>query len=352
MKKHYLMSCLILLVAFSAVLNGQNDTILFQDFQTALVDGVDLQVFPGAPDSDELWISFDEDGILDANGREQNWYWDYQFVLPDSIPVGDTNYVFQSSSWLTGFDTSNSNWLVSPLIYIGDDQATLHWKSSPYQGPRYMDGYSVKILTGNSDHNEAESIETVFRAAEMNAILGANESLDPADFEFGTGYIHAQSYTDSLYFLRADTSGVNFNSDFNVGILEPHSVSLSGFSEQWVYIAFHHDSADDNLIEVDDILVMGNVVTSTTDKVQSLRFVTYPNPVSNHLNVMFRTEKSSDLKLELFNQSGQKMDEIQLADGYVGEYNEQFDLRDLPSGNYTVVLTADDQVHTKKIVKK
>lgn len=349
MKKLYLMLLAVLLTATFSNLFGQNDTLLFQDFNTELIEDEDIQIFPDAPDSDDKWITWDEDMLPDANNRPQNWYWTLAFELPDSIPAEDSIFVFASSSWLQNFDTSNTNWLVTPLITVGDDQATLHWKSAPFQGPRYMDGYSVKILTGSSAYFDADEINTVFRAAEMTAITGDGASVDLANFEFGPGYVHADGFTLTDYFIEPDTADAN---PAHTGVLEPHSVSLAEYAGQSIYVAFHHDSADDNLISVDDILVLGNIVSSSTVEERDLRFVTYPNPVSNYLNVLFRTQEAADISLELFSQSGQKVDEIAIADGYVGEYNEQFDLRRLPAGSYTVVLTIDGQVFTKNVVRK
>lgn len=327
---------------------AQDDILLEQDFQNFTDD--DFQIFPDSPDSDSIWISWDEDGIADFNDRAVNWFIDFQFILPDSIPPGeDTNYVASSSSWLEGFDPGNTNWLISPAIYISDDQATLHWKSSPFQGPRYMDGYTVKILEGSSNYDDA-TVTTVFEAAQMTSIDGEDASLNPADFTFSQGYVHADSYTDSTYFYAANPDDIN--GDFNIGLLEPHSVSLTDFSGKWVFVAIHHDSSDDNLIEVDDIMVMGNLLSSTKVTENDIRFVTYPNPVDNFLNVMFRTNEAAEVNLELYNQNGQLVAAKASQDNYVGEYNEQFDLRKMAAGTYNVVLTIDGQRFTKSVVRK
>ncbi|MBK9012944.1 MAG: hypothetical protein IPM82_02060 [Saprospiraceae bacterium] len=125
-----------------------------------------------------------------------------------------------SRSWLEGFDTSSSNWLISPAMQITDDLATLHWKSSTYQGPRYLDGYSVKILVGSQDVGESTTTsETVFKAAEMTAILSASgATVDLDSFEFSSGYIHADGYTLTDYFIAADTAA---GDDIHIGKLNP-----------------------------------------------------------------------------------------------------------------------------------
>lgn len=347
MKKLYTSIFSLMLLCAAFVTNAQDDILLSQDFQEDIE--AELNVFPDSPDSDSLWISWDEDGVDDANSRPGNWYWALEFEAPDSIPPTDSNFVFSSSSWLTGYDTSNSNWLISPAIYIADDMATAHWSSAPFQGPRYMDGYSVKVLVGDSNPAAADEVTVIFRAAEMDAITGDGTSVDLSNFAFGPGYIHADSFTDTTYFEPADTSEANPS---HGGILEPHSASLADWAGQWIFLAFHHDSADDNLIEIDDIVVMGNLVSSTTLVEEDIRFVTYPNPVSNYLNVLFRTQEAADISLELYNQNGQRVAERPVQDGYVGEFNEQFDLRSMPAGTYSVVLTVDGQRFTKSVVRK
>jgi hypothetical protein len=347
MKKLYTLYLTLVCLLMVVSSNAQNDILLSQDFQEDIEANTNL--FPDSPDSDSLYISWDEDGIDDANSRPGNWYWALAFESPDSIGAADSNFVFSSSSWLAGYDPGSTNWFITPAIYIGDDQATVHWKSAPFQGPRYMDGYKVKVLTGTSNHTDAESVTTIFEAAEMDAITGTGASVDLSNFSFTPGYIHADSYTDTTYFVPADTTAANPSHD---GILEPHSASLADWAGQWVFIAFHHDSSDDNLIELDDIEVMGNLVSSTNDVGYDLRYVTYPNPVDNFLNVLFRTQEATELSLELFNQQGQRVAQLPVDGNTVGEFNEQFDLRQMPAGMYSVVLTVNGQRFTKNVVRR
>lgn len=352
MKKFNTVFLFMLFTCAAFLSNAQNDTLLHQDFQLELFEGIDFALFPDSPDTDSMWVNWDEDGITDANTRPGNWYQTLEFYQStlDTILAADSNFVGGSSSWLQNFDTTSSNWLITPLLYIGDDQATLHWRSAPRQGPRYMDGYAVKILTGNSDPNSAgTTVTTVFRAAEMvDFAAGTNgQSLDPADFIMGPGYVHANNWTDTAYILVADVGETS-----NSGILEPHSVSLADWAGEWVHIAFHHDSSDDNYMELDDILLLGNIISSTAQVKNDIRFVTFPNPVNNFLNVLFRTQEPAAISLELFNQNGQQVAVRPIAGNMAGEFNEKFDLRNLPAGAYSVVLTIDGQRFAKTVVRK
>jgi len=334
----------------AAIVSSQSDTLFFMNFQTD--PSADMAVYPESGETDSMWVNFDEEGLPAENSYPSNFTFDLDWGSPDSIPATDSNFVFASRSWLVDFDTSSSNWLISPAMQIVDANATLHWKSAPYQGPRYIDGYAVKILTGSQDITDAStSITEVFRAAEMTAIVGESTSVILSNFEFSQGYIHADGYTLPEYFIAADTAN---GGDLHTGLLEPHSLSLADFAGQTIYVAWHHDSSDDNLLMIDDLLLLGTEPVSGTNNTNlaDLRFVTYPNPVDNFLNVMFRLSEPADVVLEVYNQEGKMVAAKPTKKGVTGDFTEQFDLRNLASGTYNVALTVDNQRFVKTIVRK
>lgn len=354
MKKNLYTSVGVLVFMLCTQLSfSQMDTLLHEDFQ---VDNTDeMALFPDGPDTDTLWVNFDFDQIDAANNFPSNWVWDLDWNSPDSIPVADSNFVLVSRSWLTNYDTSSSNWLVTPAIEIVDDQATFHWKSAPFQGPRYMDGYSIKVMD-NSSFFDADYIDVKFRAAEMEGWIGDSGSTDPDSFLFGPGYVHANYYMDSIYFVPpdVDSSGAVLG-DLNVGVLEPHSISLAEYAGQTIFIAIHHDSADDNLLQIDDLLVLGTAPgVSSTNNIDEfdLRFVTYPNPVDHYLNVMYRLKEKGTVQVQVVNQTGKIVRQLPVVENALGEYNHHIDLKDLPAGNYNVVLNVDGQFFTRKLFKK
>ncbi len=349
MKLIYKTTSLGAFLLFSIGLFSQNDTLFFMDFQ---VDpSAEMADYPDPGTTDSVWVNFDEDGIATNPGDPSNFFWDFDFE-PDTAAV-DTNYAFLSQSYLEGFDTSSSNWLISPAMQIVDNTATLHWKSAAFQGPRYLDGYAVKILTGSQDIYDTDTdITTVFRAAEMDAILGAGgATLDLDSFSFTNGYIHADGFTLTEYFTPGDPAEA---SPAHSPKLEPHSISLADYAGQTIYVAFHHDSADDYYFEFDDLLLMGTTPLSGTDDYQlaDLRFVTYPNPIENFLNVMFRLSTPADVQLQIFGQDGKIVAQKPFRKAVAGDFSDQFDLRNLPAGAYAVVLTVDNQRFTKSVVRK
>ena len=336
-----------LLAATFSVLSAQNDTLLFENFQTDPTD-----FFTDIPEgNDTTWVNFDSDGFEDSNNRPQNWYFTEAFRMTrDTLTAsGEPNFVLASSSWLMGFLEGNRNWLILKPLQILNNQATLHFKSAPFQAPRYMDGYSVLVSETSNASYEDVFTDTLFRAAQMTEILGTENSIELSDFIFSKGYIHADSLRDTLYaVVTTDTSG----SPLITPQMEPHSLSLAAYAGKRIYIAFLHDSDDDNLMALDDILVLGNNnPTNSKDLSDNIRFVTYPNPAMDWINVMYRLEKTAAVGLEMRNTLGQLVGQIYLHEVASGEQQHQLNLSRLPAGTYHLVLTIDHQKIIKKFVK-
>ncbi|MCO6493897.1 MAG: T9SS type A sorting domain-containing protein [Phaeodactylibacter sp.] len=342
---------LLAAVFLPAALAAQMDTLIFEDFQDQAIGSGDdiVAIFPSGDDT--TWVNYDADYLVDANDRPQDWYIDIELfqAFQDSIAPADSNFVLGSSSWLQGFLDGNRNWLILPPVEVVDGQATLHWKSAPRQGPRYLDGYSVLV---SMDGNFPESFtDTLFRAQQMIPPLPPNSStLEVDSFLFAPegGYIHADRYTIPEYFFL-DTP----DSDVYVGILEPHSISLADYAGKTIYIAIVHDADDDNYLTIDDILVMGNLMTSTREPAAAdIRLVTYPNPVDNQLNVLFRLERPASVQSGLYDMNGRQVLSMASEGRLAGEQTLKFDLRQLPAGAYHLVLDVEGQQYTRKVVKR
>lgn len=334
---------------------AQNDTLLFEDFQ----DEFTITDIPD-PDVIDTWFDIDLDQISPdpASGIEDGgWFWseDFKNFRLDTI-IGDTNFVYASNSWLTDFNPNNRNWLVTPPIPIIDDQASLHFKSAPYQLPRYMDKLSVYVSTkgpfpdgwspGTPDQ-PGEFEDLLFESAEMESFITDGQTTELSEFVFSDGYFHASMMTDSTYFLVEDST-------LNWGTLEPHSVSLAAFANKQIYIAFVHNSADDYRVMVDDILVLGNLGVLNNDDLQEDNFqlVTYPNPVDNFLNVMFKLDQKANIGISLHDTKGSIVLNHSKQQFPSGEQNLKLDLRNLSSGSYILQLKIDDKLLSKKIMVK
>ncbi len=326
-------------VSFS--LNAQKDTLFFEGFEK-----VDFKTMITVPTGKDItWVNWDKDAKASGSATiPSNWYSApeiYQFQVTKPAVLNNTAH---SLSWLDGDIPGSTNILISPPVTITDDKAILSWQSCPLQGPAFMDGYKVLVSVASNDIVKAKP-DTLFVAAEVTSYK------DPAtlllsDFKFSKGYIHANSYTNKKYW---DTTGLK---TFHRGRLEPHSVSLAKYKGKKIYLHFYHDSSDDYIFELDNILVLGNKTIDTKDvNANDIRLVTYPNPVTNYVNVLYRIENTSTVNVSVTNIEGKKM--LQLYDGQgVGEMNHHFDVNALAAGTYFMQINIGGKIATEKFVKQ
>lgn len=353
--KNLFYTLVLLLTAFGA--SAQNDTLLYENFNTIFdavptdfgeADGV--TAVPSG--SDTIWVNLDADGIaVGGNSPSQLWYW-------DSLDFwGDNLGVMKSQSWLAGFSPDNRNWLILPALQIVDATANLSWAAAPYQGPRYMDGYTILVSTTDNDATVAPHpfVDTIFHAAEMETITGSSSSLLIGDYGFSSGYIHANSYTDSIYFIYPGQDTVDFTAaeSFNLGLLEPHTVSLAAYAGETIYIAFLHDSEDDNLLEIDDILVTGTLPVVNTKKIsEELGIAIFPNPTRDYINLNYEVLENTEISAQIYDMQGRLMQVYNNLSSNAGEHQHRLNVSNFAAGNYTIVITAEGQRLSKMFVKQ
>lgn len=338
MKKRLLVFS-FLAFAFSA--QAQLDTILHEDFQ--VVD-IFLEWQNYTQGDDLVWTHFDQDGIEPNNGDEQQWGW---FSTTEFWPdtAVNSNFVAASYSWLAGSVNGNRNWLNTPPLAIPSANTTLHWKSASLQLPRYMDG--CQVLVSTTGNNPEDFTDTLFTTASMTGIIGSGNVPVVDSFEFSPGYIHANSLQDSAYWDYYD------NLQLMHGILEPHSVSLAAYAGQSIYIAWLHDSDDDYYFSIDDVLVVDGAIISATDPTTAdLRFVTYPNPADDLMNLLYRLDNQAVVQFQVVDAAGRTVLSSNRQTQSAGEYSTPVNLSRLAAGNYLMVLKVDDKLVSGKFVKR
>ncbi len=254
------------------------------------------------------------------------------------------NQTAHSSSWLKGDLPGSMNILITPPISITDYKSTLSWQSCPLQGPAFMDGYKVLISVTSNDLTKAKP-DTVFVAAEVKSYKDP-WTLPIKDYTFSKGYIHADGYTKNQYW---DTTGLT---TFYRGRLEPHSVSLAKYKGKKIYVHFYHDASDDFIFELDNILVRANQPVSNKDAfANTVRLVTYPNPATTAINVLYRIDNQSKININLTNIEGKIVSKLFDGEG-VGEMNHTFDVSGLSAGTYLMQVRIGDKIATEKFVKE
>ena len=165
-------------------------------------------------------MNLDLDGNTDANGRPMDWF---TSLDPETSVPNDTNYVASSSSWFNPAGIAQ-NWLITPPLNICDTDVVINWWSAPLQGPAFSDGYVVLVSTTGT--STGDFTDTIF--------------------------IHSESIGGGA----AQTAG-NSHSNYNLGqgVLQEWQRALSQYVGQSIYIAFVHNSNDDNMLLLDNIFV-------------------------------------------------------------------------------------------------
>lgn len=278
------------------------DTLLIENFE------LDPTPFMATLPSgfDQIWVNYDADNLPTACGDilpvPGGWFWE-----GDLSKFGDPEKSnFTSCSFFGDEETlKNENWLILPPIEIPDSSYQLSWRSQPYQGPAYLDGYLALLSTTTNIPEEGVFADTLFKAAEMLETVNPN-SLNLNNFTFSEGYIHANGFTLPAYFDR-DTLLIPGIPPiiYYRGRFEPHSVSLAQYSGQTVYIAFLHNSQSDYLLQLDDIVVSRQIQNATAERTLGLRkFTVQPNPAKAIATVEWELESPQPCLLQALDLHG------------------------------------------------
>jgi len=299
------------------------------------------------------WVNYDEDGQPQTCFTDDTYGW---VVAQDAAESGDPaeNYAFTSCSWLNNSGDvfpcgpKNRNWLITPPVHLNGAEARLNWKSLSRDGPSFVDGYVVMVST-TTNFPDAFT-DTLFKAAQMIRQLSgpAFTSLDPADYLYTpNAYVHANTYTnDAYFFLNYDDVAMV---EFLNGRLEPHSVDLSAYLGETIYIAFLHNSDCDFILQIDDIVITDDSVVGVQGPLAVHRFDLSPNPVSGPVRINFELVNPQPVQARLSDAFGRT-----LWTAHVEAVETQIiaDFGQLPAGVYTLVLQAADGIITRKLIKE
>jgi hypothetical protein len=332
MKKLYLIIT-VFFASFGA--QAQNDTLLWENFEGTLYY---VQNIPNGVLGDTAWYNWDNDQNTDANGRPQDWWFYLPPADPDRYPSpGDTNYCWGSSSWHTPFAQAD-NWYVSPSIDIIDNQAVLRFKVASLQTPYFLDGLSVKISTNSNDLLDFtttlfESAEYVSGASSLGADYGSY-TFAPASGAWiqgwnGSSLVVAEIDTNVSTFTAPNTDSARFE-----GILTEHVINLGAYAGQSIYIAFNHDSDDDNQITIDDILITGTAV-GMKEKAFNIGIKAYPNPATEYVELSFEMNKADDVTIEMYDVLGHLINKKNMGT-LSGKQNYRLNVAGLAKGTYNV----------------
>ena len=298
---------------------------------------------------DQQWVNYDHDGFpglcVKNNPTPDAWYWEKDF----SSDISAENSCYTSCSWFNNDpqeDFQAANWLILPPVLIPDSFCILQWKSLSYQGPSFLDGYQLLVSVGTNDVFSNVFKDTLFTAASMESCPNAVDcgSLNVSQYNFSPGYIHANGFTNPAYYFYFPPIAAYR------GKLEPHTVSLARYAGKTIYIAFLHDSNNDNLLQVDDILVVDQK-TSATDNLSGItsHFVITPNPSTTTVRVEWTLFEPSATELEVRDIAGHLVHTVYFPEQSAHQY--EMNIQAWPSGIYIISLLYKNGIATRRFVK-
>lgn len=349
--------------AFSQA-DGIIDTLIWENFDDTIINNVsydDVNMVYNLPleiRADSLWYNYDEDGLPDGSGastpRAGEWFLSVPPAGPDSNDVA-----LASNSWTNDATNPVANWLITPSIVISNGAtAVLKWKSAPFQTPRYCDGYEVLVSTGTNAVNQFTTV--LFDAAEMTGLPVGSVSIGPfSNYTFSSGDIHGWDGTSlipaELEFNPGGDGDDAVNSAGDTarwrGVLTEHTVSLAAYNNSQIYIAFKHNSTDDNILYIDDILVIEDINPSasvfSTENENTIAANVFPNPTSDFVNVSFDDAAYTNATIQVLSLDGKVISTLNNV-----TTNTQVSLANFANGIYVVKLVADQGTYITKVVKK
>jgi len=191
--------------------------------------------------------------------------------------------------------------------------------------PKYPE-LKGKSLIYYKAHND------VLRAAPLGD-WGASGVI-PANPVVGTVYSKSFQYT-----LPQKYDNVKGN------IVEPHRIYLVAFVSY-----YDADTWKRNVLNAEKVNLTGQGSSMIEKTENSYNISVYPNPANEFTNVNFNLSNNSDIKIELYNQTGQQI--AILAEAYYesGNYRLTVNTALLNQGVYYLKIEDNNQQHTTKIV--
>lgn len=334
---------LVILAAFSlrAQVFSVPDTLINENFETDPTS--DMLPFPSG--NDQEWINYDEDhltGLCVNPGSTPFGFWQEGDL---GAPNSD-NDAYTSCSYLVDPDVRNENWLITSPVTIPDSSYWLCWRSLSYYGPGFLDGYHVMVSTTTNDPTDGSFKDTLFSAAEMVFNSSPAGSLNVNDYVFSGGYIQANSYTDTSYFFIDNSEGPPFYH----GKLEPHARSLANYAGKTIYVAFLHDSKNNFLLQLDDIIVSNTHTTAASNRPGNISYLrVMPNPLRSSAYVSWKTDIPLECLLTVTDGTGRVVLQRTFSSRDAGNYF--LDAQSLEPGVYYCSLQTSRGRATVKFVK-
>lgn len=363
----------LFLVLFLA--NAQNDTLLYNGFDKKIytVGQRDTVLnYQATNDSNTIgasWFTYADNPVkISSNitsGEESNLYFDAELwkswhispytFLSDTIKIEqDSSIVLElknngirSFSWISSAD-SIFNVLLSPNVWIGGDSSLLRWKSMPFQGPRHQDGYQVFIIRQGGKDPLTIDFEAIVPSFEMKRMDLSNGSPDTnikslAYLESNFGFYPKTGVMHTNYTLHDPDSAGFVDSTIQIARMQEFELNLSYIKDEFIQVAFVHNSYDNVGIVLDDILILGSGTVSTRE-IKNKSVHLFPNPSTEFVHVGLGDD--IPLVANVFTLHGQFLETINLKGSC------QIDVSEYKLGCYIIEIIGAKGRYSGRFIKK
>ena len=266
--------------------------------------------FINALDYEDFVIDFIDLDSLTPNASSLETT-DWEFFYRELAP-GDTLSWVEATSW---FDPEGQadDWITIGPITIPKSGAELSWKC--FYNDSYRNGYEVLITTSGMNNYEDFTNDPLFVVSDL---------------------------------YDQDNNGIDTNTLFNDA---PKSINIpEQYKDSAIYIAFHHDATNMDIIHFTDIVVKEKYTQSIVERQDFGKVYTYPNPAKDKTTVGFYLSKQSDIILSIIDLSGNKVYNQKMSDVLPGQHYIDLNLRNLNSGLYFYSLSDGKNMISKKLI--
>jgi len=182
----------------------------------------------------------------------------------------------------------------------------------------------------------------------------------PDTLSFPAGQLF-EIYLDSLVFdVDDDFSDLNIEASIDTAVVflsfDPSANKVSILSpayEGLVHVDVRITDPDGEVLEFTIVLAIG-MVTSNEDLTEEPKSFTlqqnYPNPFNPSTHIQYSLPEATKVRLEVFNNVGQKVATLVNARQSAGEYTVRFDASGVSSGIYLYKITTPAFSQTKKML--
>lgn len=131
----------------------------------------------------------------------------------------------------------------------------------------------------------------------------------------------------------------------HTGVLQQWEASLTQYKGQNILIAFRHQSDDDNLLSMGDILVLGTGSVGIEENNAAISFGLYSNPAAqlNKVNLEHKLDSPSNVSYSITNVDGKVLKAINGHRQLAGAHQFDIDASLLPIGTYLLSLNTSSR---------